>query len=359
MARLLNRACGRAIAQGSQAHQVRSIRWFVLSLVLTVFRPSAATADVVWLLNGDTLTGTAQTMNGGVLTFKTPYAENVKVDWRNVAGLQTGRLLRVAIRGGGAYAAWIWPSTEGRLHLVTKDGISLEPLVSDVVSITPTLFGAVMTGRAETGLLATSGATDVNSLHLAGEFAVRTAGWRSSTDVQLNRTQDRGLETTRNITWTFRQQEFLTDHWYANANLIVTNDRFRDIDLRVAPGIGIGYQVLDYDATALSFDGGLGYVGENHTLEPDRNYWAARESLTYEYWLIRKRLQFFHQHDGYFGLTGDDNLFVKTRTGLRFNLAGGLIMTGQWGLDYDRRPVPGQRNTDRTFAITLGYQKLY
>ena len=313
----------------------------------------------MWLLNGDTLTGTVQTMNAGVLTFKTPYAESVKVDWQNVAGLQTARLLRIALRDGGAHTAWIAPGTDGRLHLVTGAGISLEPLVTDVVSIAPTLLGMVMTGRAETGLLATSGATDVNSLHLAGELVLRTTQWRSSSDVQLNRTQDRGLETTRNITWTFRQQEFLTDHLYANANLIVTNDRFRDIDLRIAPGLGIGYQVLDYDVTALSLDGGLGYVGESHTLEPDRNYWAARESVTYEYWLIRKRLQFFHQHDGYFGLTGDDNLFIKTRSGLRVNLTGGLIMTGQLGLDYDRRPVPGQRNTDRTFAITLGYQKLY
>jgi putative salt-induced outer membrane protein YdiY len=342
-----------------RASGLRPTRWLVLSLFLTVFRPSAATADVVWLLNGDTLTGTAQTMNRGVLTFKTPYAENVNVDWKNVAGLQIARLMRVAIRGGGSHTAWITPSTEGRLHLETRAGSSLEPLVTDVVAIAPTLLGMVITGRAETGLLATSGANDVNSLHLAGELVLRTPQSRSSTDVQLNRTQDRGLETTRNITWTYRQQEFLTDHMFANANLIVTSDRFRDIDLRVAPGIGIGYEVLDYDVTALSFDGGFGYVGENHTLEGDRNYWAARENLNYEYWLIRKRLQFFHQHDGYFGLTGDENLFIKTRTGLRINLTGGLIMTGQLGLDYDRRPFVGQSNTDRTFAITLGYQKLY
>jgi putative salt-induced outer membrane protein YdiY len=312
----------------------------------------------VWLVNGDILTGTAQTMDGGVLTFKTPYAESVRVAWKNVAGLQTGRMMRVTIRGAGSHTAWIAPGADGRLRLETNVGDSIEPFVRDVVSIAPTLFGVVMSGRAETGLLVTSGASDVNSLHLAGELVFRTPQRRSTTDIQLNRTQDHGLETTRNVTWTFRQQEFFTNHLYGSGNIIVTNDKFRDIDLRAAPGIGLGYQVLNFGVTALSFDGGLGYVSENHTLEGDRYYWAGRENVKYDYWVIRKRLQFFHQHDGYFGLTGEENMFMKTRTGLRINLAGGLILTGQHGLDYDRRPVAGQRNTDRTFAITLGYQRL-
>jgi putative salt-induced outer membrane protein YdiY len=329
-----------------------------LSLLLTLVRPAAATADELWLLNGDVLTGTAQTMDGGVLTFKTPYAENVRVAWKNVAGLQTGRMMRVTIRGAGAHTVWIGPGIDGRLRLQTNVGDSIEPLVRDVVSIAPTLFGVVMSGRAETGLLVTSGASNVNSLRLAGELVFRAAQRRSTTDVQLNRTQDHGVETTRNVTWTFRQQEFLTDHLYGTANVIVTNDKFRDIDLRTAPGIGLGYQVLNFGVTALSFDGGLGYVSENHTIEGDRHYWAMRENVKYEYWVIRKRLQFFHQHDGYFGLTGNENLFMKARTGLRINLTGGMIMTGQLGLDYDRRPFLGQKNIDRTFAITLGYQRL-
>src|SRR5262249_35846163 len=160
--------------------------------------------DAVWLVNGDILTGTAQTMDGGVLTFKTPYAaENVRVAWKNVAGLQTGRMMRVTIRGAGSHTVWIAPGTDGRLPLQTNVRDSLDPLGKDVVSIAPTLFGVVMSGRAETGLLVTTGSSDVNSLHLAGELMFRTTERRSTTDIQLNRTQDHGLETTRNVTWTF------------------------------------------------------------------------------------------------------------------------------------------------------------
>ena len=123
-----------------------------------------------------------------------------------------------------------------------------------------------------------------------------------------------------------------------------------------APGVGLGYQFLQFDATTLSFDGGVSYVNERHEVETDRNYWAARETGKFEHSLLPGRLQLFHQHDGYFGLSGGENWFVQTRSGARINLMSGIIMTGELGLNYDRRPAVGQNHFDRMFAITLGYE---
>ena len=43
-------------------------------------------------------------------------------------------------------------------------------------------------------------------------------------------------------------------------------------------------------------------------------------------------------------------------SGIRFSLAAGFVATIQENVDYDRRPSPGRRQTDRTFSLTLGYQ---
>jgi hypothetical protein len=72
--------------------------------------------------------------------------------------------------------------------------------------------------------------------------------------------------------------------------------------------------------------------------------------------VIPDRLQFFHQHDGYFGVTGDDNMFIRAQNGVRISLAAGFVTTMRLDIDYDRTPAPGRRNVDRTAAITLGYQ---
>jgi hypothetical protein len=71
---------------------------------------------------------------------------------------------------------------------------------------------------------------------------------------------------------------------------------------------------------------------------------------------VPDRVQLFHNHDGYFGVTGDDNLFFRTQNGARVGLAAGFVTTLQLDLDYDKSPAPGRKNTDRTFALTFGYR---
>ena len=66
--------------------------------------------------------------------------------------------------------------------------------------------------------------------------------------------------------------------------------------------------------------------------------------------------EFFHKHDGYFGVEGEDNLFVKTHQGARLTVVKNFVTTIQYDLDYDASPSPGRKATDRTFALTFGYR---
>jgi hypothetical protein len=55
-------------------------------------------------------------------------------------------------------------------------------------------------------------------------------------------------------------------------------------------------------------------------------------------------------------VSGDDKMFIRTQNGVRIGLAAGFVTTIEEDLDYDRRPSPGRRQTDRTFSLTLGYR---
>ena len=325
-------------------------------MLVALFWTAPVHADEVWLRNGDRLTGTTDTLERSVLTFRISYSDTVKVPWSEVAGLETARQVRVTARGVGSHVARVTPGPEGYLRLQTDAGPSIDIPLDDLVSIVRSQSGVLTTARAETGFLVTSGASDISSLHLTGQMTWTTALKQTTIDVAVNRSQTSGVETARNLTTMLRHRELVTDRFYAKGDLILTNDPFRDVALRTAPGIGVGYQVLQFGTTLLSFDGGLGYVNERHESEADRNYWAARETVMFEHFLFPNRLQLFHQHDGYFGLKDGENVFVRMRSGARINLMSGIIMTGELGVNYDRRPPVGQNQVDRTFAITLGYQ---
>jgi hypothetical protein len=97
-------------------------------------------------------------------------------------------------------------------------------------------------------------------------------------------------------------------------------------------------------------------VNENFRTIADDSYAAAHESAGFQVQLVAERAQFFHLHDGYFGVNGDDKMFIRTQNGVRLGLAAGFVTTIEEDLDYDRRPSPGRRQTDRTFSLTLGYR---
>jgi hypothetical protein len=335
---------------------MRSIGTSVAVLWLTLMHVQPAAADELWLLSGDTITGTAQVLDKGVLTFKPPYADAVKVPWKQVAGLETIRQVRVTSRGAGPQIARVVPGPQGYLRLQTDTGSSVDVRLPDIVTIIRPPSGIITTARAETGLIVSSGASDNSNLHLLGAVMWRTPLQQTALDIEVNHAQSQGIETTRNLTSTFRHQEFLTDRVFANGNVIVTSDHIRDLTLRVAPGVGLGYQVVRYGLSSLAVDGGFSYVNERRGIDPDRRFLAARESLKLERFLLPGRLQLFHQDDAYVGLTGDENSFVRTRSGARLMVVGGMIMTGELGLNWDERPPAGIAHVDRTFAITLGYQ---
>ena len=310
-----------------------------LCAALLLFCATMAFADDVRLKNGDRYSGTVDTLAAGTLTFKTPHGD-LAIPWGEVAGLTVADAIVVT-----GIEGTVTSSPGGEIDIATTAALARPQ---------PAL---VVDGGAGAGFVDTGGNTDVNSLRLDGEVVLRARENRYTFSGAVNRAEDRGLETARNWTSAARYDRFLSERLFVNANTILTSDAFRDLDLRTALGVGLGYQVADTPMLKLSVDGGFGYVNENFDTAPDDSYGALREAGKLDVFVVGgDRVVLFHQHDGYFGVTGDDNLFVKTQNGVRFGLVAGFVTTLQLDLDYDRSPAPGRENTDRTFALTFGYR---
>lgn len=307
-------------------------------ILLTTLTASAARADDLRLSNGDRLTGSVVSLAGGSLVFKTSHGE-LKVPWADVMGLTVEEPLVVRTIDGQ-----VTTFIGGRVDIATVEALSRPepPLAWD--------------GGANAGFLATGGNTDVNSLRLDAELIARARANRYRADAIVNRAEDAGRRTASNWTFSGRYDRFVTERLYVNGSAIFTDDEFRDLDLRSALGAALGYQVIDTELARLSAEGGVGWVNENFATVPDDRYGALRESATLDVFVAGERVVLFHRHDGYYGVTGDDNLFLKMQNGVSLGLAGGFVTRAQVDLDYDRSPAPGRMSTDRSFALTLGYR---
>ena len=322
----------------------------LLPLCAFLLFAAPATADQLTLTNGDRITGTVAALGGNTLIVASPHGQ-LKIPWGDVATLVIDDPILVTVGDAAPTEVRIAAGdAAGRVTLNPGGSVELIQIVALTRPIPPLAFA----GGANAGMMTTGGNTDVNSLRLDGDLAVRQTANRYSATAAINRAKDRDLETAENWTTSANYDRFLTPRFFVNANSIFTNDKFRDLDLRTALGAGVGYQVFDTPVVKLTANGGLGWVNENFDVAEDDSYTAARESATLEIAIVPDRVSFIHQHDGYFGVTGDDNLFVKAKNGIRLALLGGLVTTIQQDLDYDRSPAPGRKNTDRTFALTFG-----
>jgi putative salt-induced outer membrane protein YdiY len=328
------------------------IRALLFLIVVALVAAAPARADEVQLKNGDRLTGTTVSLAGGILTLATPYG-NVRLPWAEVTRLTVDDQILIAVAGAAPVPVTIGAATAGGQVTLQPGGIVA---LADITSLARPQPPVIIDGGANAGLVNAAGNTEVSSLRLDGDVVARADANRYTAAAAVTRADDRGTETARNWSTAFRYDRFVSTRLFVNANTILTSDQFRDLDLRTAIGAGIGYQVLASPRASLTADGGLGYVNENLESQPDDSYTALRESVSLNLFAVPDRVQFFHQHDGYFGVTGEDNLFIRMQNGVRFALAAGFVATLRHDLDYDRSPAIGRRTTDRTFAMTLGYR---
>ena len=321
----------------------------VIVLVLG-FTPLAA-ADEVQLKNGDRYTGTVTGLAGGTLTFKTAHG-TLKMPWAEVTSLDSSAMLLATVGTADPVAITaIAPAGPGRVTLTPGGQVAL----ADIAALAPVAPPVSITGGANAGLVRTAGNTDVNSLRLDTDVTIREHANRYTAAAIVNQANDRGVDTADNWTTAFNYDRFLTERLFLNANAIFTGDSFRDLDLRSAIGGGVGYQVLQGPRTKLTVNGGIGWVNEDLIVGEDTDYAAFREGAALDIALVPSRVDFFHKHDGYFGVD-DDNLFIKMQNGIRLSIVAGFVTTVQYDFDYDPSPSPGRDETDSTFALTFGYR---
>lgn len=331
-------------------------------LVTSLLCAVPAGADTVELANGDRVTGTVLRLEAGELVVATEWAGELAVDWGQVAAVTTDGPLLLVLEDEtevvGALHPAGPPAPEGALAVATDD--AAEPLVVErtaVTAIHPADRPAVTyEGHVAAGFVAAQGNTETESLYAEGEVVRRTDRNRYTLGGQGARSEDDGRETADNARAWIGYDRFLTDRWYLAANALAARDEFQDLSLRTALSLSTGYQFLDTERTALSGELGASYVDEDFDGAPDDSYPAARWAVGLGHDLVVERVELFHSHEGFFGLDGDEDLLLRSRTGLRFHLFEGFVAAAQVNLDYDESPAPGREEEDRKYLVNLGFE---
>ena len=329
--------------------------------IFFVLSAAHAMADELWLKNGDHITGKVVRMENSMLLFTTSYAGEVSIKWEEITNIRTDKPIKVLLGDGSAAHGIVTPGEKGSARV--KAAQIREPFTIDLAQVTvinpsppkPPAPAIKLKGRANVGVSITSGNTDTKTFYGDAEAVARSKQNRFTIGGLYNNAEDHNVTTVKNATGYMKYDHFLTEKWYLYANLTGTKDQFKDLNLRSAAGLGVGYQFLETPLTNLLLEAGVSYVNEDFTVAEDESYPAGRWAVNFDHYLFQKRLQFFHFHEGLIGLESADDMFIRSQTGLRFPIYTNFNATAQLNWDWDKSPTPGSEKSDKNYIFTLGY----
>jgi putative salt-induced outer membrane protein YdiY len=331
---------------------------FMVLIVIPIFNKDAA-ADEIWLKNGDRLSGKIIRMEADNLVFNTGYAGEIIIQRQEIKTLKTDTPVKLMLGDGAEVEGLLAPGENGNI-IITPPG-SKEPLSVGLANLKginpkPPAPPVKTNARINFGASFTDGNTQTENIYGDAELVTRFDKNRFTLGALYKRSKDEDVTTSDRIMGYLKYDYFMTEKWYLYASLAGEKDEFKDLNLRTTGGLGLGYQFFETETGKLSLDGGASYVDNNYIEADDNGYAAGRWSLIFEYFLLKKVLQFFHYHTGLQSFEDSDDLLFYSQTGLRVPLYKNLNSTLQFNYDYDKNPSPGKENDDSAVIFTIGYQ---
>ncbi|MEE9339147.1 MAG: DUF481 domain-containing protein [Methylococcaceae bacterium] len=371
----------------------------VTGLVLSL----ATQADIIYLNNGDKISGTITEMEANTVSIDIDYAEEkIVIDWKDISNLETGDEVTILKSDSTRAKGRIESARNGDITLGGPTGTTLR--LDDITNINPVPEGTyVGEGIFDLGGLISAGNTKNGSLHAAAEYIYRNEVNRFTMGgtYDLARNSSNGepsKESANNFRFYGQFDRFLDANWYVYANADFTKDRFQDLDFRITGGAGLGYQFWDDSDKFLSLEAGPGYTYEVYTseekfnrlddntityadgilegqaidilgsgahqtsadtysrdLEDKRSYVNARWALDFHHWFLDESLQLFHDHEGIISLEQASDLLIRTHTGVRVPVFNGFDVIAQFDYDWKNIPASGKRREDFRYILGVGY----
>ena len=320
-----------------------------------------AAADEIILKNGDRLTGEVITLEEDKLIFKTSYAGELIIAWSEVEKIRVDKQAGVLLEDEVFLKGVIETAEDGRM-IIRQDETRQHVFVNleKVKRISPQQAESTKTKynmRANVGITIESGNTEKEKFHLDSTFGARKQQFRFSFGFEYDYESNNDEKTRNRLLASTNLDYFFNHPWYVYGKGAYEFDEFKDLDLRLDIGPGLGYQFIEGVNANFALEAGPSYVKQDFKKESRRDYIAARFAVDADKWFFDKFVQFFILAEGFSNPNEADDRFGRVRSGLRFPLGRGFSMSTQYNLNYDNNPPEGIEETDQRLIFLLGYDK--
>ncbi len=332
----------------------------VVCFAILFFCTVPVVADVLTMSDGSVLMGQVLSQEKNTLKFKTAYAGTIKIKWDQVKHLKTDTPIKVMLADEKLIAATSIHNTAGMSELKEYHNQLASVKTDTIAYINPEPWrlnkGYKMSGRANLSLKSQYGNTEKDEFDLDARLELRSIQDRYIFNANLENDNSKGNTTADNWLFSGKYDYFVSKKRYYGFGLSFERDKFTDLNLRTTLNPYVGHQFYESKALNLKAEVGLAKVYDDYIQADDSDYMALNWHVSYDQYLFNELTQFYHKHEGSYGLEKSDKLTFDSWTGLRFPLQFGIVASTEIQWEYDSQPQSSLHKSDTTYRLKIGYQ---
>jgi putative salt-induced outer membrane protein YdiY len=327
----------------------------LISACLVVCAAAPALADEIRFRNGDRLTGKITEASGGKLKMTTAAAGDVTVDLKEVQTFTTDDPIEIRLKDGTILRERVQASeTAGAV----APGGGADVQLASVKTINAKRDR--WTGAIVAGGLITRGNSNTENLNVSVEASRRGDKDRISGNAGYiySRQEDPsggGKQTTADNWFAAGKYDyFFSEKVYGFGAMRVEHDTIADLDVRLTPSAGVGYQWVETPGFNFATEAGLAWVYEEYSAGGSDNHFAARLAYHVDK-KFNEKVALAHNLEYLPSLEDLGDYNFNTDAGVRVTLTKTMFteLKAEWR--HDATTAPGAENNDLRYTLGVGW----
>jgi putative salt-induced outer membrane protein YdiY len=328
--------------------------------------PLSGDYDWVQLKSGEWLKGEIKELQDDSFTFDSDILDDLEIDWDDVEQLHSQETNTLGLADGGTAMGSI--VIDSSTVTVSNQAGSKEIKRSELRSIIPGGRQEMdfWTVKANAGGSFRSGNVEQSDFTVGLSVQRRTPATRLRFNYDGTQSNVSGTETANSARVTTSFDYYMTPRLFLQIPSIeYTRDRFQNIEHRITPGLGLGYDVIDRGPVEWDLSTGLGYqYTEFFSVspgEPTTEETAALFLGTVVDWEATDYLDVLYSHSITMPVPDNENFISNANLGLSIELTGRLDLDFNFIWDYVNNPTANStgllpEKSDFRSTISLGWE---
>ena len=330
----------------------------VTGLTVLFCLASASNAGVIFMKNGDRITGDVDHIWDNEVFIEPEYVDDttINISLDAVDYMESEKEFEVQLKDGRKVIAKLAGKAGNGDQLIELDSQMMSVPLGRLEELDEIdeYFDWESHFDVNTGI--NKGNTDNSNLKFFADTDVKLGDHRHIASLTMNREEQDSITVKEQDIIRYNYNWIFSDPWFFGLSTSAERDPIRNLDYRIIAGATGGRDIFNKPRLFLNLQAGMGYLAEEDTLGEGQKSATAIWALRYRQNFFGKNLELYHDDSLNLYLTGRANTAIKTTTGLRFDVGDLFYLNTSLDFDWESSPLDGASSYDLAFLFGLGVE---